>query len=74
MSEPFVYDPRYPLCKAPFGAVKTGETVTFRCRPLASEGFTHCTLVLHREFAQMADEVELKFMGREKDGRLCFGG
>ena len=41
MSEPFVFDSRYPLFKTPFGAVTCGQTVTFRCRPLAAEGFTH---------------------------------
>ena len=46
MSEPFVFDPRCDACKDPFGAVPCGTAVTFRCRPLASEGFTHCALVL----------------------------
>lgn len=51
MSEPFVYDPRCDLCKTPFGAVECGAAVTFHCRPLLSEGFTHCSITLHREFS-----------------------
>ena len=46
MSEPFVFDPRHDLCKTPFGAVPCGQSVTFHCRPLASEGFQHCAIVL----------------------------
>ena len=46
MSEPFVFDPRCDLCKEPFGAVPCGTAVTFHCRPLATEGFSHCALVL----------------------------
>ena len=48
MSEPFVFDPRCDLFKTPFGAAVCGQEVTFTCRPLTSEGFTHCALVLHR--------------------------
>ena len=43
MSEPFVFDPRCDLCKEPFGAVPCGTAVTFHCRPLATEGFSHTT-------------------------------
>ena len=42
MSEPFVFDPRCDLCKEPFGAAVCGTAVTFHCRPLASEHFSHC--------------------------------
>lgn len=59
MSEPFVFDPRYGLCKSPFGAAACGTTVSLHCRPLASEGFTHCALVMHREFSGQCEEREL---------------
>lgn len=72
MSEPFVYDPRYHLCKQPFGAVACGETVSFHCRPLKAEGFTHCSLVMHHEFANSLREYQMAFVREEEDGRLCF--
>ena len=50
MSEPFVFDPRYHRCKQPFGAAVCGEAVSFHCRPLKSEGFTHCSLVKSCEY------------------------
>ena len=59
MSEPFVYDPRYGLCKSPFGAAVCGTPVYFHCRPLASEDFTHCALVIHREFSGQREEREM---------------
>lgn len=59
MSEPFVFDPRCALCKSPFGAAECGQNVTFTCRPLAREGFTHCALVLHGEFSGRNWEVKL---------------
>ena len=71
MSEPFVFDPRCELCKTPFGAVVCGQEVTFSCRPLSSEGFTHCALVLHREFAGQSQELELSPAGFLGD-RVCF--
>ena len=71
MSEPFVFDPRHPLCKTPFGAAVCGAVVTLRCRPLASEGFTHCALVLRREFAGVQEERELSYTDREGE-RACF--
>ena len=71
MSEPFVFDPRCELCKTPFGAAVCGQEVLFTCRPLASEGFTHCALVLHREFAGQSQEVELSPAGFLGD-RVCF--
>ena len=71
MSEPFVFDPRYELCKTPFGAAVCGQEVLFTCRPLASEGFTHCALVLHREFAGQSQEFELSPAGFLGD-RVCF--
>ena len=75
MSEPFVFDSRYPLFKTPFGAVTCGQTVAFRCRPLAAEGFTHCALVLHAEFSGVSGETELTLAGpAEEDGRISFTG
>ena len=75
MSEPFVFDSRYPLFKTPFGAVTCGQTVTFRCRPLAAEGFTHCALVLHAEFSGISGETKLALAGpAEEDDRLSFAG
>ena len=71
MSEPFVFDPRYELCKTPFGAAVCGQEVLFTCRPLASEGFTHCALVLHWEFAGQSQEFELSPAGFLGD-RVCF--
>ena len=71
MSEPFVFDPRCELCKTPFGAAVCGQEVLFTCRPLASEGFTHCALVLHREFAGQSQELELAPAGFLGD-RVCF--
>ncbi|MBE6995422.1 MAG: glycoside hydrolase family 13 protein [Ruminococcaceae bacterium] len=59
MSEPFVFDPRCDLCKTPFGAVVCGTSVTFSCRPLLSERFDHCALVLHGDFSGEVQEIEL---------------
>ena len=59
MSEPFVFDPRCILCKDPFGAVSCGTMVSFHCRPLAKEGFTHCALILHHEFSGHTQTIEL---------------
>ena len=73
MSEPFVFDPRCDLCKEPFGAVSCGTAVTFHCRPLAAEGFSHCALVLSYEFAGTQREQELPLEGPAGE-RLCFSG
>ena len=59
MSEPFVFDPRCTACKDPFGAVPCGQPVSFHCRPLAQEDFTHCALVMTLEFAGETREQEL---------------
>ena len=72
MSEPFVFDPRHPLCKTPFGAAACGAVVSLHCRPLASEGFTHCALVMQQEFSGARRELELGCVGREGE-RVCFG-
>lgn len=71
MSEPFVFDPRHPLCKTPFGAARCGDAVSLRCRPLAAEGFTHCALVLRQEFSGLRQELPLSFHAIEGD-RACF--
>ena len=71
MSEPFVFDPRCDLCKEPFGAVPCGTAVTFHCRPLATEGFSHCALVLSCEFSGTQREQELPLEGPAGE-RLCF--
>ena len=73
MSEPFVFDPRCAACKDPFGAVPCGTAVAFHCRPLASEGFTHCALVLDLEFAGETRELELTPEGPAGE-RACFAG
>ena len=67
MSEPFVFDPRHSLCKEPFGAAACGQAVTFHCRPLTAEGFTHCSLVLRSEFAEKKEERELTCHGPEAE-------
>ena len=59
MSEPFVYDSRCGVCKTPFGAVSCGAGLTLHTRPLAAEGFTHCSLILRAEFAGWEAEREL---------------
>lgn len=71
MSEPFVFDPRHPLCKTPFGAVTCGAEVSLRCRPLASEAFTHCALVAALEFSGQTQEREMPFLEIQGD-RACF--
>ena len=71
MSEPFVFDPCRSEYKTPFGAVPCGETVTFTCRPLAAEGFTHCSVGLYHEFSALWQEKEMTLSGRDGD-RVCF--
>lgn len=73
MSEPFVFDPRCELCKEPFGAVVCGQSVSFRCRPLTLEGFSHCSVILNHEFSGTRQEVELRPTGTEGE-RSCFSG
>ena len=67
MSEPFVYDPRCILCKSPFGAVSCSQLVTYHLRPLCSENFDHCAIVLDFEFAGQRQELELAAQGQEGD-------
>lgn len=71
MREPFVFDPRHPLCKTPFGAAVCGSQIALRCRPLAAEGFTHCALILQQEFSGLRQELKASFSGIEGD-RACF--
>ena len=71
MSEPFVFDSRSAECKTPFGAVPCGQFVTFRCRPLLKEDFTHCSLIFFHEFSGRTQEVEMACLGPEGE-RLCF--
>ena len=71
MSEPFVFDSRSAEYKTPFGAVPCGQFVTFRCRPLLKEDFTHCSLIFFHEFSGRTQEVEMACLGPEGD-RLCF--
>ena len=59
MSEPFVFDSRCTACKEPFGAVQCGEDITLRCRPLQSEGFTHCAVVMKNDYTGEVIEIEL---------------
>ena len=73
MSEPFVFDPRCSACKDPFGAVTCGSDVLFHCRPLATEAFSHCALVLSHEFAGVQQELELSLEGPAGE-RICFSG
>jgi len=67
MSDRFVFDPRDERYKAPFGAVPCGTRVSFTLRPLSSEGFTACTLLICREFAGVDEEYELPAMGSRGD-------
>ena len=73
MSEPFVFDPRHSSCKTPYGAVPCGVAVSFRCRPLASEGFTHCSVIFRGELFGWFEENELPFSHLEGE-RACFSG
>ena len=73
MSEAFVFDPRHSACKSPFGAVSCGQTITFNCRPLLWEHFSHCALVLCHEFSNTRQEIELTPAGPDGD-RFRFTG
>lgn len=71
MNTPAVFDSRDSQCKKPYGALPCGEEWTLTCRPLASEGFTHCSVTLRREFAGHEMEVEMPFRELWED-RACF--
>ena len=71
MSEPFVFDSRYALCKSPYGAVLTGTAVTFHIRPLLRDGYVRCTMLVHEEFADRHTELELT-RGPQEEDRVRF--
>lgn len=71
MNVPAVFDSRDSRYKKPFGALACGEELTLACRPLSTEDFTHCSVILYREFAGHQLEVELPFACRWND-RVCF--
>lgn len=71
MSEPYVFDSRSQDFKTPFGAVTCGQSMTLTCRPLASEGFTHCAVIFRQEFSGVRQETELPFSYLQGD-RACF--
>ncbi len=59
MSEPFVFDSRSTHCKEPFGAVECGQNIILRCRPLRSEGFTHCAVMMKNDYTGEKFKTEL---------------
>ena len=63
MNEPAVFNSRDPQYKQPYGALACGEELTLTCRPYSIEGFTHCALVVNREFAGRQMELEMPFTG-----------
>ena len=71
MNTPSVFDSRDPRYKQPYGALPCGKEWSLTCRPLASEGFTHCSVVIRREFAGHEMEAEMPFSGFQED-RACF--
>ena len=66
-----VFDSRDAQCKKPYGALPCGEGWSLTCRPLSCEGFTHCSVILRREFAGHEMEAEMPFSGFQDD-RSCF--
>ncbi len=71
MNTPAVFDSRDPRCKQPYGALPCGAAWSLTCRPLAREGFTHCSVILRREFAGHEMEAEMPFSAPWED-RTCF--
>lgn len=71
MSGSYVFDPRHAACKSPFGAVCCKQTISFNCRPLLSELFCRCTLVLYHEFSGKTEEIPMTPVGPE-DTRFRF--
>ena len=71
MNTPAVFDSRDAHCKKPYGALPCGEPWSLTCRPLSIEGFTHCSVILRREFAGHQLEAEMPFSGFWED-RACF--
>ena len=70
MNVPAVFDSRDAHCKKPYGALPCGKAWSLTCRPLTSEGFTHCSVVLRREFAGHEMEAEMPFSGFWEDRAL----
>ena len=71
MNTPAVFDSRDARCKKPYGALPCGEAWSLTCRPLSSEGFTHCSVIIRREFAGHELEAEMPFSHTWED-RACF--
>ncbi len=71
MNVPAVFDSRDAHCKKPYGALPCGKEWSLTCRPLSQEGFTHCSVILRREFAGHEMEAEMPFSGFQED-RACF--
>ena len=67
MNTPSVFDSRDPRYKQPYGALLCGKEWSLTCRPLSSEGFTHCSVVIRREFAGHEMEAEMPFTGFQED-------
>ena len=70
MNTPAVFDSRDPQCKQPYGALPCGTEWSLTCRPLSCEGFTHCSVILRREFAGHQMEAEMPFSGFWEDRAL----
>ena len=68
-----VFNPRDSRCKQPYGAVPCATEVTLTLRPLASEHFTACTLLLHNEFAGETRTVSIPCIGSD-DRHTIFSG
>ena len=73
MSEQHVFDPRCDLLQGALPGANHCGTAVFHCRPLATEGFSHCALVLSCEFSGTQREQELPLEGPAGE-RLCFSG
>ncbi|MCI2055694.1 MAG: glycoside hydrolase family 13 protein [Oscillibacter sp.] len=73
MSEQFVFDSRCELCKAPYGAVTCAAAVTYHLRPLATEGFSHCSIIFREEFSGKTTQTELFRDGADGE-RIRFTG
>lgn len=70
MNVPAVFDSRDAHCKKPYGALPCGKAWSLTCRPLSSEGFTHCSVIIRREFAGHEMEAEMPFSGFWEDRAL----
>lgn len=68
-----IFNPRDSRYKQPFGAVPCATEVTLTLRPLASENFTTCTVLLYGEFANEHRAVALPCIGGDPE-RTIFTG